>query len=523
MSERLYNGSSTKGGSSSRSASTSNSSNESWGSSDSYSTSGSSSDTHSHTEGGSTSHSEGGSQSRTEGGSLSQSRGGSIGTSQSIGGNASYGTGTSWASGEVSKRTQEKFNQATQDYVRSQKVDDAYANLQNAINNKPQFQSKFEDQLNNMYDKIMNREAFTYDFNKDAMYQQYKDMYTQQGKRAMQDTMGQLSAMNNGYGSSYAQTAGQQTYQNYLQQLMDRIPELRQQALEEYDREGNRLNQQYQLTNDAYNREYGQYRDTMNDWQSDRSYNQSAYQDERNFDYNQAQNDRNFWQNEYWQERNSAQSNINQSQGTNWNDSIQNSQNWSDTESQNWANTDTRNWNDTNTRSWSDTDSHTDTEGWSNTHTDSYNRSLGRTDTTGWQNTNNWSNTSGWQDHATSGSGGSGANAGNYVQFSDKNSMGGVFPGEARQQVVNDVSALARQANVSGKSADQNRLANYLKDLYKNGSRGTGGENVQYSVEDLTNIYNRAITMDVISNGSRNGAQTLSVDEMARKLGIRLN
>ena len=389
--------------------------NDSWGGSDSYTESGSSSDTYSsshtrggsssHTEGGSSSHSVGGSTSQSVGESRSQSVGGSSGTSQSVGGNTQYGAGKSWASGQVADRTQQKFNQATQDYVRSQKVEDAYAALQNAVDQKPAFQSQYEDKLTDMYNRIMNREAFTYDFNKDQMYQMYKDMYQRQGKAAMQDTMGQLAAMNSGYGSSYAQTAGQQTYQNYLQQLNDRIPELRQAALEEYDREGNRLNQQYQLTNDAFNREYGQYRDTMADWQSDRAYNQSAYQDERNFDYNQAMNDRSFWQNEYWQERNAEQSNINESQGTNWNTGIQNSTNWNNaysqnvqnTQSQNWQDTNSRNWSDTDTSSWSDTDSHshTDTSGWSNTHTDNWNHSTGQSHQTGWSNTNSWSEGSG--------------------------------------------------------------------------------------------------------------------------------
>ena len=420
---RLHNASSSKNGSSSDSYS------ESYGGSDSHSEYGSSSDTYSssHTEGGSKSHTEGGSKTHSEGGSLSSSVGGSSGTSQSYGGNAQVGTGTSWASGKVMDRTQEKFNQATQDYVRSPKVDDAYANLQNAINSKPTFQSKFEDQLTNMYDKIMNREAFTYDFNKDAMYQQYKDMYQQQGKRAMQDTMGQLSAMNNGYGSSYSQTAGQQTYQNYLQQLNDRIPELRQQALDEYDREGNRLAQQYQLTNDAYNREYGQYRDTMNDWQADRTFNQSAYQDERNFDYNKAQNDRNFWQNEYWQEKNSAQSNINQSQGTNWNNAIQNSTNWQDTASRNWNDSESENWSDTRSKSWSDTDSHshTDTSGWNDTHTDNWSSSRSHTDQTGWQNTSGWNDQ--YYKDTGSGSGGSNHGASYSVPWDAKTSSGTDF------------------------------------------------------------------------------------------------
>ena len=352
--------------------------------------------------GGSNASSKGGSTSSSLGGSTSSSIGGSTGTSSSVGGNTQTGYGKSWASGQVSDRTQQMFDQSTQGYVRSQAVEDAYANLQNSMNNKPTFQSKYEDKLNDMYDRIMNREAFSYDFNKDAMYQQYRDMYQQQGRRAMQDTMGQLAAMNNGYGSSYAQSAGQQAYQGYLQELNNRLPELRQQALEEYDREGNRLNQQYQLTNDAYNREYGQYRDLTGDWQSDRSFNQGMYSDERNFDYNQMQNDRAFWQNEYWQERNAEQSNMNQSTGTNWSDSTQNSTNWSDTNSQNWNNTNSTNWNNTNSTNWNDTNSsnwnNTNSRNWSDTSSDNWSTSASQN----WQDTNseNWNDTSStnWND-----------------------------------------------------------------------------------------------------------------------------
>ena len=472
--------------------STSTSYQEQKGGSASNTTSGSTSNTHSSTDSYSNSHTEGGSHSTTTGETWGQS--------QSVGGSKSQGKGVSWASGEVADRTQEKFNQATEDYVRSQKVDDAYANLQSALNARPAFQSKFEDKLNDMYDKIMNREAFSYDFNKDAMYQQYKDMYQTQGKRAMQDTMGQLAALNSGYGSSYSQTAGQQAYQNYLEELNNRIPELRQQALDEYDREGNRLMQQYNLTNDAYNREYGQYRNDVTDWQADRSFDQSAYQDERNFDYQQAMNDRNFWQNEYWQERNSAQSNLNEQEAANWNQSESYSKSRSET--------DTRSWSDTSTTSHSDTNSTTNTTGWSNTLSNNWSTTNGTT------NTNSWSNSPG------SGSGGSG----NAVQFSEDNSMGGVFTPQSRSAIVNDVSELARQVNTAQTGQEKGKaetaLSKYLLDLYKNGSRGTNGETVQYSVEDLTNIYNRGLTKDIVANGSRNGAQTLTPDEMRRKLGI---
>ena len=87
--------------------------------------------------------------------------------------------------------------------------------------NSGQYQSPWQTQLNDTISKILNREKFSYDLNGDALYQQYKDQYVNQGQQAMMDTMGQAQAMTGGYGNSYAQTVGQQTYQGYLQQLND--------------------------------------------------------------------------------------------------------------------------------------------------------------------------------------------------------------------------------------------------------------------------------------------------------------
>ena len=51
-------------------------------------------------------------------------------------------------------------------------------------------------------DAYMNRPDFQYDANGDALYRHYKDQYTELGKRAMQDTMGQAAALTGGDGSS---------------------------------------------------------------------------------------------------------------------------------------------------------------------------------------------------------------------------------------------------------------------------------------------------------------------------------
>ena len=77
---------------------------------------------------------------------------------------------------------------------------------------KPTYAGTFEDQLRDLYSQIQDRPDFSYDVNADPLYDMYKDKYVQQGKLAMKDTMGQAAALTGGYGSTYGQQVGQQTY-----------------------------------------------------------------------------------------------------------------------------------------------------------------------------------------------------------------------------------------------------------------------------------------------------------------------
>lgn len=106
---------------------------------------------------------------------------------------------------------------------------------------------QYIDQLNSLYGKIMNRGPFSYDLNGDMLYRQMADRYTQLGKDAMRDTMGQAAALTGGYGNSYAQQVGNQAYQQYLASLNDQIPALYEQAYNVWQGEGERLLQLYQL------------------------------------------------------------------------------------------------------------------------------------------------------------------------------------------------------------------------------------------------------------------------------------
>ena len=127
------------------------------------------------------------------------------------------------------------------------------------------YTSAWKDELEGTIRKLLNRESFSYDLNGDALYRQYKDSYLRQGRQAMEDTVGKASALTGGYGNSYAQTAGQQAYQGYLQQLNDKIPQLHTQALDRYNAEGTRLQNQAGILMQQEGTDYGRYRDAVSD------------------------------------------------------------------------------------------------------------------------------------------------------------------------------------------------------------------------------------------------------------------
>jgi hypothetical protein len=106
----------------------------------------------------------------------------------------------------------------------------------------------YMQQLNNLYDQIVNRKPFQYDLNGDLLYRQMADQYTQLGRHASADAMGQAAALTGGYGNSYATQVGNQANQQYLTALNANIPELYDRALQAYLAEGDRLMQQYELT-----------------------------------------------------------------------------------------------------------------------------------------------------------------------------------------------------------------------------------------------------------------------------------
>ena len=153
--------------------------------------------------------------------------------------------------------------------TREEQLNNAVYNtaLAAATAEKPVYAGTYEGQLNDQFDRIQNREKFSYDVNEDPLYQSYKDQYIQNGKLAMKDTMGQAAALTGGYGSTYGQQVGQQTYDAYLQNLSAVIPQLYGMAYGRYQDEGDNLKDLYGLVGQRRDNEYGEYRDRMGDWE----------------------------------------------------------------------------------------------------------------------------------------------------------------------------------------------------------------------------------------------------------------
>lgn len=105
-------------------------------------------------------------------------------------------------------------------------------------------------ELERLYAAITGRPAFSYDPTSDPVYDSYAQSYQRRGRLAMRDTMGQAAAMTGGYGSSYAQSVGQQQYDSYLQSLGEALPELYGMAWQRYNAEGDALKTAWELASE---------------------------------------------------------------------------------------------------------------------------------------------------------------------------------------------------------------------------------------------------------------------------------
>lgn len=144
----------------------------------------------------------------------------------------------------------------------------------------PQYLSRWQERIDALADAILNRPAFSYDPETDPTYQQYKAGYTRDGKRAMQDTLAQVSARTGGMASSYGVGASQQTFNNYMAQLADKIPELKQLAYSMYMDDLAQDRNDLSMLMGLEQSDYGKYLDQLGQWNTDRNFDYGVHRDD---------------------------------------------------------------------------------------------------------------------------------------------------------------------------------------------------------------------------------------------------
>lgn len=148
-----------------------------------------------------------------------------------------------------------------------------------AENPSPTYQSAYNERIDQLMTALLNRDKFSYDAESDPLFQQYKDIYTREGTRSMNDT---LAAAASGAGgmSSYAMTAAQQANNYYMAQLGDKIPELQQLAYSMYLDDLNLQRQDVSMLMNKESMDYNKYRDEKSDWYNDRNFGYNMYRDQ---------------------------------------------------------------------------------------------------------------------------------------------------------------------------------------------------------------------------------------------------
>lgn len=142
-------------------------------------------------------------------------------------------------------------------FAPSQAYIDAMNYTQSLLDKINTGRTSYSDKVDAMMAKIEGRDPFSYDFNTDPLFQNMLGSAMASGQTAMQDTMGQAAALTGGYGSSYATSAGNQAYNQFVQNAYSQLPEYYKLALDAYTREGDEMYRQLGMYNDADDKEYG--------------------------------------------------------------------------------------------------------------------------------------------------------------------------------------------------------------------------------------------------------------------------
>lgn len=154
-------------------------------------------------------------------------------------------------------------------YVKSSgrtSAEKAYAEWKSSMPAAPKL--SYTSEINSLLETLAGR-SFSYDHTTDPAYIAEKNALSEQGRLAMEDTLGAANAKTGGYTNSYAVSSANQAYNNYVSKIGDVIPELYESAYNRYTDETDELYDRVKLLSSLNDDEWSRYSDAL-----------SAYYDE---------------------------------------------------------------------------------------------------------------------------------------------------------------------------------------------------------------------------------------------------
>ena len=151
----------------------------------------------------------------------------------------------------------------------------------------PKYDNRYDEKLNEIVDEILQRDPFSYSAANDPLYKYYQGQYERNGDKAMRDTLGQVAARTGGLGSSYAGSAAQQQYNDYMQGLNDIVPELYKLAYSMYQDEADTQRANAEMLQALEAGDYAKFQDLLAQYNTDRNFNYGVFRDALDFGYQQ--------------------------------------------------------------------------------------------------------------------------------------------------------------------------------------------------------------------------------------------
>ena len=166
-----------------------------------------------------------------------------------------------------------EFNRQAPTYQAPAAYDSQYTEQQQGIMNdmlnyKPfeyaPYSNQYNEQQQGLLNDMLNYGQFDFDPATSPLYSSYKKQYSREGNRAMQDTLGSLSAATGGRPSTAAMSAASQANDYHMSKLGDKLPQIYEQEYNKYLQDFNMMGQKLGAVNEMEGMDYSRYWDGKN-------------------------------------------------------------------------------------------------------------------------------------------------------------------------------------------------------------------------------------------------------------------